>query len=540
MNLHKTFFVILFFALFAGALWIRFELPMIPISDPDTWGYLRPALSSLSGEGMLQTHGRGMSYPLFLRWAIGPDLDFERVVWVQKMIGWLAGFLWLGCWLLWTRWLPEFPFRFWILNFFGIAGLLLYLLNGRLLFFEMRIRPEGIFPFFSLLQVFLMLLFTRWRWGTVGDRFSNHIGGFCIAAMAVAVAALCFDLKPSWGFSAMIPMLLLLLGVFLPGGVSRRAVSLGSLAAGGLVVLLAKGMMPAQFDWKSDLSSKSFLPRTLFTVHAPAIFHTLQADPGFLKLENADAFLQQFDALLKQSRFTDAKTYNVLGHDPDFLMYRSPLTDGIAAENEKRRNQLMQEAYFRAWLGDPAWMTTKVAKQLRYSMADAGRSLYYPEVEFGRRFTTSRASLEMYADEFAALPVATRERLGEVMKKGEALDPSGTLKIRTGPSLPRPLTRGIIPAFLAAFALLWPLAAGILLLKPSGVFGRFRTWSLPWNPAIWNYGIFWTIAMGTTLSVALTHSFDQHRYVHLLAPQHSLMLFAGLALIAGAILCSRK
>lgn len=272
MNPQRTFVAFLFFSLFAGALWIRFQLPMIPISDPDTWGYLRPALSSLSGEEMLQTHGRGMSYPLFLRWAIGQDLDFERVVWVQKMIGWLAGFLWLGCWLLWMRWLPEFRFRFWVVNLLGIAGLLLYLLNGRLLFFEMRIRPEGIFPFFSLLQVLLMLLFTRWRWGTVRKRVPSNMVGILSAVMAVAVGALCFDLKPSWGFSAMVPILLLLLGVFLPGGVFHRALSLGGLVAGCLAVLLAKAMAPAHFDWKSDLSSKSFLPRTLFTAHAPAIF----------------------------------------------------------------------------------------------------------------------------------------------------------------------------------------------------------------------------------------------------------------------------
>ena len=35
--------------LFAGAVWQRFRLPLDPIADPDTWGYLAPALRKLTG-----------------------------------------------------------------------------------------------------------------------------------------------------------------------------------------------------------------------------------------------------------------------------------------------------------------------------------------------------------------------------------------------------------------------------------------------------------------------------------------------------------
>src|SRR5205823_4279547 len=52
--------------LFAGAVWQRFKLPLDPIADPDTWGYLSPALRKLTGAEFGHTNGRNFVYPGFL------------------------------------------------------------------------------------------------------------------------------------------------------------------------------------------------------------------------------------------------------------------------------------------------------------------------------------------------------------------------------------------------------------------------------------------------------------------------------------------
>ena len=52
--------------LFAGAVWQRFKLPLDPIADPDTWGYLSPALRKLTGAEFGHTYGRNFVYPGFL------------------------------------------------------------------------------------------------------------------------------------------------------------------------------------------------------------------------------------------------------------------------------------------------------------------------------------------------------------------------------------------------------------------------------------------------------------------------------------------
>jgi hypothetical protein len=40
------------------------------------------------------------------------------------------------------------------------------------------------------------------------------------------------------------------------------------------------------------------------------------------------------------------------------------------------------------------------------------------------------------------------------------------------------------------------------------------------------FGIFWATDLGTTFTVAMVHSFDIDRYLHLLSVQHSMILAA--------------
>src|SRR6266550_3754266 len=44
----------------------RFHLPPSPLADPDSWGYLGPAVLKLGGEGFQHTYSRNFLYPGFL------------------------------------------------------------------------------------------------------------------------------------------------------------------------------------------------------------------------------------------------------------------------------------------------------------------------------------------------------------------------------------------------------------------------------------------------------------------------------------------
>src|SRR5438477_12683248 len=85
-------------AVFAWAIWKRFSLPLDPIADPDTWGYLSPALRKLTGAEFGHTHGRNFLYPGFLYVVLRCFGDFPAIGIVQHLAGLAAGGLFLLTW----------------------------------------------------------------------------------------------------------------------------------------------------------------------------------------------------------------------------------------------------------------------------------------------------------------------------------------------------------------------------------------------------------------------------------------------------------
>jgi hypothetical protein len=59
-----------------GGLIVRDRLPIIPLADGDTWRYLYPELSWLSGLGFQQTYGRDWLYPALLAGILNVAGDF--------------------------------------------------------------------------------------------------------------------------------------------------------------------------------------------------------------------------------------------------------------------------------------------------------------------------------------------------------------------------------------------------------------------------------------------------------------------------------
>src|SRR5258707_5934041 len=75
-----------------GGLIVRLWLPIVPLSDGDTWGYLRPALHWLSGLGFQQTYGRDWLYPALLAGILKISGDFHAITYAQRFLR-LAGIL---------------------------------------------------------------------------------------------------------------------------------------------------------------------------------------------------------------------------------------------------------------------------------------------------------------------------------------------------------------------------------------------------------------------------------------------------------------
>src|SRR5690242_10903772 len=84
--------------LFVFAIWKRLSLPLDPIADLDTWGYLSPALLKLTGGEFVHASGRNFIYPGFLLFVLRVFGDFRALVTLQHLLGLAGGALMLMTW----------------------------------------------------------------------------------------------------------------------------------------------------------------------------------------------------------------------------------------------------------------------------------------------------------------------------------------------------------------------------------------------------------------------------------------------------------
>src|SRR3954468_12704898 len=131
-------------ALFAWAIWRRFSLPLDPIADPDTWGYLSPALLKLTGGQFIHAESRNFVYPAFLFSVLRLFGDFRAITIVQHLLGLAAGVVSVVTWRRTTAFLPRTRGARPVHEALGLVFVAAVLLAGEPIRVEMQIRPEGI------------------------------------------------------------------------------------------------------------------------------------------------------------------------------------------------------------------------------------------------------------------------------------------------------------------------------------------------------------------------------------------------------------
>ena len=513
----KTAFVLIAFVL-GIAVWLRTLAPGVPISDPDTWGYLNPAVSEISGLGFQQTHGRGIAYPLFLLVVLESTQNFFSIPFFQHLVGILSGLLWWAVWREWQKWLPKnLRGIFWI-QCLGVVFLAAFLWNANTIFYEEAIRPESVFPFLALTQTYLCMVYARVRW-LGGSRWLLMAAG----SLAMLSALICLSAKPSWGFAAGVPFLSVAVGVFGPMEWTRLTPRIASLALGFALVFVWVKILPPALGWIPDERSKGFLPATLFTVHAPTISKVLheRVQSGQSTLREV-AFLEKWDTRIAESSRLEKTSYQILDHDPDYLFYHS---DAIAelpdAETPEKARKYMLSAYFDTLLKFPVDIAAKVLKQLGVAHSDLVKTLYRRDLGFNKRFQGSIKSMDFY--KLPKVDPTLAATYDDVRKKSVKHSEAADEKLVFGPSVNKFFTLEFGPVFLGFWMLGWPFLAAFLFFQRKCSHENLIY-------AILSFGVLWTTAVGSTLTVAVVHSFDIDRYLHLLSVQHSMILAVTLVL----------
>jgi hypothetical protein len=158
-SLWQAFYWIAFVLIFAWAVWQRFRLPLDPIADPDTWGYLSPALRKLTGAEFGHTNGRNFVYPGFVFLLLRLFADFRAITVAQHFLGLLAGAVFLLTWKRARIFVPNPRIGRVAHDLLGLAGAAIFLLQWQTIVFEKEIRPEGICAFVLSITFYLLIQF---------------------------------------------------------------------------------------------------------------------------------------------------------------------------------------------------------------------------------------------------------------------------------------------------------------------------------------------------------------------------------------------
>jgi hypothetical protein len=359
--IRKWLPLVLLAGFFAQAAWLHFvTMPLTPIADKDTWGYLSPAVSVFTNGYFKQSH-RSFVYPGFLSMVLRVWQDFSGVIFAQGALALLGGgFLWMA-WRKFGRFLPERLLENGLHTGLGLLMMAGYLLSMRHIELVHTLRPEAVFPAFASLQLWITLsgieafYVTRKVWTM-----------FWTGLLMVVNAGLLYMLKPEYGFALAFSALPLVLALRTPGAGRRVACACLPLSA---VLVFALFFSPQKrLTQAFRPNATPFLPKVLFSLHAKQIYPQLlrQAETATDSRVFLEALCAELKAVLDRPSKEGFCPYPTLGFDPDQIMYRSPIPKMLEKNfgGGPGAAAFCYRAYFDAWIHQPLAMSFKILREL--------------------------------------------------------------------------------------------------------------------------------------------------------------------------------
>ncbi len=482
---------------FGWAAWERFRLPLTPFADPDISAYLDPGLNALLGEPFRDWAGQCFLYPWFLYILLCIAGNFKWITLVQGVLGLGTGALLFACWTELRRLLPSARLPRWAFNLLGVELIAVYLLSTATIQFERTLRPEAVFPFVVILQVYCNLRFIRARF------LNREQGRFILSgASAIFLSVAASLLKPSFCGALPFANLPVIISLFRPGQRARGKMLLVGVPAIAVALLL---IWPESTLRRRDPAASLYLWQSLFSVHADLINKQMAEDVARhmatdYPLQFLTATHVALTEALRESTGKNGQYWPALGFNGDYIRFGEPgnppflskLTSRLGSEDAT--TDFCRYYYWRTIRGQPAGMVVKVARQFAVFYSSKYCPAYFSYASFSLadqyRQTVSclrgQSNLQRYppgASLLASAIALTDNRLS-----------IGPYKIT-----PR------ISLFMARTHLYWCVWAGVLTILVWRKLIAFRTVVLV---LLLLYGY----NFGTVLTLAVGHSLDVGRY----------------------------
>jgi hypothetical protein len=485
--------------IFACAVWQRFKLPLSPIADPDTWGYLSPALRKLTGAEFGHTQSRNFLYPGFLYLVLRCFGDFRAIGVVQHLLGLAAGGLFLLTWRRVRAFVPDSLVNPSLHDAFGLAGAAIYLLASDTIRTETQLRPEGVCAFLISINLYFAVQFVSYS-------FLEHrrTGAIVCASATVLTSLLLASAKPSFWFAAIVVMVPVT-AFFFRQNWWRQKIALGL----AIAVTAALVLWPERILSRKDAESQTFLPTMLFVIHADLIRDQMAED---LK-ENAHLpysreWLERVYAALNseigKSQTNYPGHYPSLKFNPEYLWFDpSSITTQLRREFGSTVSALCdfyRFYYWRTWQRRPFRALQKVARQFSiyyYPNCPAYAPMkIWPLMGVYERAVTSLDS-EDYRKIARSLPALT-----DFMQRTKSL----------AENAPATKQQGLLRHVLADLAVSYLSLLLLALILSAIIFWKQARWRrLRWLAAFVLFGSAYNAA--SCLEVAIVNSLEVHRYI---------------------------
>jgi hypothetical protein len=301
---------------------MRFSLPFIPFLDPDSAGYTTPGMNFFNDRGLTLIYSRSYPYPFFIGLILRYLTSFEPITAIQHVLGLFSGVV---VWQAFRRLGQSIKHSTVMPELLGIGGALLgalLLVTPSVIVYEHFIRPESLYPL--LVATIFFASASALRSFIKQDR-----GGFYRAFVAViGLNIFSYYYRPNIGFGIFLGPALAMLALFILKDKWLRKLVAVVVAAG---VVLCTTVLPQRyfFSLHRDVERTMFLPLALVACHAPLILPIVEEE-----LRNRDFSAgteEQITVLrnvlaegLRKTASGEIPRYNLLGINPDFVMYGSP------------------------------------------------------------------------------------------------------------------------------------------------------------------------------------------------------------------------